>query len=77
MTGHKAGLITLNLQEADDAVREAVRTAMREPSSMLAAMFSGKGFKMETDESGAYFIDRDGTHFRHILNYLGISKVIE
>ena len=37
---------------------------------MLAAMFSGRGFKMETDETGAYFIDRDGTHFRHILNYL-------
>ena len=22
------------------------------------------------DDFGAYFIDRDGTHFRHILNYL-------
>eukprot|EP00479_Gromia_sphaerica_P005016 TRINITY_DN1597_c0_g1_i1.p1 TRINITY_DN1597_c0_g1~~TRINITY_DN1597_c0_g1_i1.p1 ORF type:complete len:162 (-),score=40.98 TRINITY_DN1597_c0_g1_i1:317-802(-) len=36
---------------------------------MLAAMFSGK-FAAERDENGAYFIDRDPTHFRHILNYL-------
>jgi len=36
---------------------------------MLAAMFSGlHGAK--PDENGRYFIDRDGTHFRYILNYL-------
>ena len=39
MTGHKAGLITLNLQEADDAVREAVRSAMREPYRTLLGHF--------------------------------------
>ena len=32
-------------------------------------MFSGK-FKIEKDEDGNCFIDRDGTHFRFILNYL-------
>jgi len=35
---------------------------------MLAAMFSGT-FAMEADHDG-YFIDRDGTHFGIILNYL-------
>lgn len=36
---------------------------------MLAAMFSGRhGVKKEED--GTIFIDRDGTHFRYILNYL-------
>ena len=35
VTGHSTGLITLNLQEADDAVREAARTAMREPYRTL------------------------------------------
>jgi hypothetical protein len=33
-------------------------------------MFSGSGFDMQLNEEGAYFIDRDGTHFRHVLNYL-------
>ena len=32
-------------------------------------MFSGK-YNVEKDEDGRYFIDRDGTHFRYILNFL-------
>ena len=36
---------------------------------MLAAMFSGRHLTA-IDEDGRYFIDRDGTHFRHILNFL-------
>ena len=41
---------------------------------MLAAMFSGK-FPMEPHGDGAFFIDRDGTHFRFILNYLRNGKL--
>lgn len=41
---------------------------------MLAAMFSGK-FEMKPAEDGAFFIDRDGTHFRFILNYLRTGKL--
>ena len=37
--------------------------------SMLHAMFSGR-FDTKPAEDGSYFIDRDGTHFRYILNYL-------
>jgi hypothetical protein len=36
---------------------------------MLAVMFSGR-HTTTTDHDGRYFIDRDGTHFRYILNYL-------
>jgi len=37
--------------------------------SMLNTMFNGM-LEVEKDESGAVFIDRDGTHFRHILNFM-------
>ena len=40
-----------------------------DPDSMLAAMFSGR-HNVQKEEDGRYFIDRDGTHFRYILNYL-------
>lgn len=44
-------------------------TLTRNPDTMLARMFSGS-FAVATDKNGNYFIDRDGTHFRYILNYL-------
>ena len=46
-------------------------TLTKYPDSMLGAMFSGR-HDLETMqcEDGSFFIDRDGTHFRHILNYL-------
>jgi hypothetical protein len=50
MTGHNIGLITLNLQEADDAVREAARKAMREPYRTLLGHFR--------HEVGHYYWDR-------------------
>ena len=40
-----------------------------EGGSMLASMFSGR-HEMTPDDDGSFFIDRDGKHFRHILNYL-------
>ena len=42
---------------------------------MLAAMFSGR-FEMKPSEDGTFFIDRDGTHFRFILNYLRNGELI-
>ena len=50
ITGHKAGLITLNLLEADDAVREALRSALREPYRTLLGHFR--------HEIGHYYWDR-------------------
>ncbi|MBN9588400.1 MAG: hypothetical protein BGN85_03915 [Alphaproteobacteria bacterium 64-11] len=50
MTGHDNGLITLALKEADDAVRERVRSEMGEPYRTLLGHFR--------HESGHYFWDR-------------------
>ncbi|XP_076949952.1 FH protein interacting protein FIP2-like isoform X2 [Bidens hawaiensis] len=37
---------------------------------MLAAMFSGRHTVYKDPEKGHVFVDRDGMHFRHILNWL-------
>jgi hypothetical protein len=50
MTGHANGLITLAIREADDAVREKVRSQMGEPYRTLLGHFR--------HESGHYFWDR-------------------
>ncbi|KAI3443384.1 hypothetical protein Pfo_000049 [Paulownia fortunei] len=42
----------------------------REPDSMLAAMFSGRHTVCPDSDKGYVFVDRDGKHFRHILNWL-------
>jgi hypothetical protein len=39
LTGHDAGLITINLKEADDAIREKLRTDMGEPYRTLLGHF--------------------------------------
>ena len=52
----------------------SVQTLTKDPNSMLAAMFSGK-FDTKPAEAGAFFIDRDGTHFRFTLNYLRTGKL--
>ena len=44
-------------------------TLTRYPDSMLGAMFSGR-HEVPPDDEGYVFIDRDGTHFRAILNFL-------
>jgi hypothetical protein len=50
MTGHAGGLITLNVEEADDARREQIRHAMREPYRTLLGHFR--------HEVGHYYWDR-------------------
>jgi hypothetical protein len=46
----------------------SLTTLQRFPDSMIGAMFSGRHALPTTGEY--FFIDRDGTHFRHILNFL-------
>ena len=44
-------------------------TLRSDPNSMLLIMVSRR-FEQKPQEDGAFFIDRDGRHFRSILNYL-------
>jgi hypothetical protein len=50
MTGHANGLITINVEEADDSKREAIRCAMREPYRTLLGHLR--------HEIGHYYWDR-------------------
>ncbi|XP_020624751.1 uncharacterized protein LOC110062217 isoform X2 [Orbicella faveolata] len=53
----------------------SLATLNKDPGSMLHAMFSGR-FDTKPSEDGSYFIDRDGTHFRYILNYLRTGQLV-
>jgi hypothetical protein len=50
LTGHAGGLITLNVEEADDSIREKIRQEMREPYRTLLGHFR--------HEIGHYYWDR-------------------
>lgn len=60
-------VITLNVGGRIFATR--LSTLLKYPDSMLAVMFSGRHV-IDKDSDGNYFIDRDGTHFNHVLNFL-------
>ena len=47
----------------------SLQTLRAEPESMLGTMFSER-HPITKQKDGSVFIDRDGTHFRIILNYL-------
>ncbi|CAI9590479.1 unnamed protein product [Staurois parvus] len=49
-------------------------TLHRYEDTMLAAMFSGR-HHIPTDSEGRYFIDRDGTYFGDILNFLRCGEL--
>ena len=49
-------------------------TLQRYPSSMLGAMFNGS-FSTSVDDHGCHFIDRDGSLFTYVLNFLRSSAL--
>ena len=60
---------TLTLNVGGNIYQTSLETLTKYPGSLLADMFSAR-FDLKQGSDGCYFIDRDGTHFRHILNYL-------
>ena len=64
----------VNLHVGGRRFTTSLQTLTKDPDSMLAAMFSGK-LEVTPLEDGAFFIDRDGKHFRFILNYICTGKL--
>ncbi|CAM9752186.1 unnamed protein product, partial [Heterosigma akashiwo] len=60
-------IVRLNVGGSKFTTSKTTLTA--QPDSMLSRMFSGK-HPIIVDGDGSYFIDRDGSCFQHILNYL-------
>ena len=52
----------------------SLTTLLRDPESLIAAMFSGRQ-RILRDSRGRFFIDRDGQLFRYILDYLRNSRL--
>ena len=70
---HFASTVELNV--GGQHFTTSLQTLTKDPGSMLHAMFSGR-FDTKPAEDGSYFIDRDGTHFRYILNYLRTGRLL-
>ena len=66
---------TIKLNVGGQYFTTSLETLTKDPGSMLHAMFSGR-FDTKPAEDGSYFIDRDGTHFRYILNYLRLGRLL-
>lgn len=64
----------VSLNVGGSVYRTSLSTLRRYPDSMLGAMFGGD-LPTVRDKQGNYFIDRDGTLFRYILNFLRTSEL--
>ena len=69
---HFSDIIKINV--GGRIFQTTLKTLQKEPESLLASMFS-KCFDLKKEDDGSYFIDHDGTHFHHILNYLRAGKL--
>lgn len=63
----ESDIVLLNVGGRKYATSKA--TLSRDPSSMLAKMFTQE-YPNATDRDGNYVIDRDGDTFKYILNFL-------
>ena len=68
-------IIKLNVGGVHYTTTLATLTTLEAETSMLAAMFREKRFSLVPETDGSYFIDRSGSRFAHILDYLRDGKV--
>ena len=71
---HKFQSSQIKLDVGGKRFTTSLSTLTREQDSMLAVMFNGR-HELTSNSKGAYFIDRDGTHFRYVLNFLRDGEV--
>uniref|UniRef100_A0A8C4WZ99 BTB/POZ domain-containing protein KCTD7 n=1 Tax=Eptatretus burgeri TaxID=7764 RepID=A0A8C4WZ99_EPTBU len=64
----------VHLNVGGECFSTCLSTLRRYENSMLATMFSGR-HRIPRDSEGRYFIDRDGTYFRDILNFLRSGEI--
>ena len=67
---------TVRLNVGGHYFTTSIETLTKDPNSLLAAMFSEGFQKKKPSKDGSFFIDRDGTHFRYILNYLRDGELV-
>ncbi|KAH3766106.1 rab9 effector protein with kelch motifs [Pelomyxa schiedti] len=65
--GSSQRIITLNV--GGTRYDTSINTLTKDKNSMLAVMFGGR-YEVTVSPDGSVFLDRDGTHFKYILNYL-------
>eukprot|EP01112_Ceratiomyxa_fruticulosa_P015491 TRINITY_DN4553_c0_g1_i3.p1 TRINITY_DN4553_c0_g1~~TRINITY_DN4553_c0_g1_i3.p1 ORF type:complete len:342 (+),score=60.68 TRINITY_DN4553_c0_g1_i3:285-1310(+) len=70
---HISGPITLNI--GGKKFSTTLDTLQRYRDSFFGALFSGL-IALRPEKDGTFFIDRDGTHFNYILNYLRTGELV-
>nr|XP_056714714.1 BTB/POZ domain-containing protein KCTD14 [Euleptes europaea] len=66
-------IVALNV--GGETFTTTLSTLQKHPRSKLAEMFASGQPKPQTDSEGRYFIDRPGTYFKYILEYLRSNQV--
>ena len=63
----------IKLNVGGNVYETSLETLTKHPESLVTEMFSSR-FNLKQSNDGCYFIDREGKHFHHILNYLRSGK---
>lgn len=71
--GQQSQIVELNV--GGEVFTTTVSTLKKYPRSKLAEMFASGQSKTRTDSEGRFFIDRPGTYFKYILEYLRSNQV--
>ena len=80
-TGKKNDLLAINNEQITLNIGGKIfmttyQTLTKYKESLFYKMFDEKYNTQPNSKNNSYFIDRDGTHFRYILNYLRNGKLI-